>query len=607
MLSPILRLARAAALLLVAAGPALADPRPAFSPFGDVKYAPDFGHFDYVDPQAPKGGRLNLSALGTFDSLNPYIVRGVAVQGTELTTDSLMVASSDEPDSFYGLLAESIDVTADFSTVTFRLRGQARFADESPVTSADVAATWQALRDKGDPSWRQRLSDIAAIETPDPATVIVRFAAKNLRTLPIAIATMPVLPAAFLSAHDLDQPGLEPLPGSGPYRVAKVEAGRSIAFERRDDYWARDLNVNRGRYNFDRISIDYYRDRDIDFEAFKAGASDFREEFTSRLWATGYAGPAFDKGFIKRGEVADERPTGIQAFFLNLRREKFQDVRVRRAIGLAFDFEWSNKALFYGAYSRMASIFENSVLAAHGWPSSAELAILEMYRGHIPDAVFGGPYAPAATDGSGNIRDRLKAARDLLAAAGWTVSDGKLVNAAGEPFEIEVLSDEPVMARIFQPFVQNLQRLGFTARYREVDQTSYQLRRQNFDYDVISQRFALGATPTTELRDLWGSANADAPGSLNLSGIKDPVVDMLIERMVGAESRPDYMTAAHALDRVVMWNDYIIPQWYKSNRTIAWWDRFGRPATAPVYDLGVVDTWWFDPARSAAIDAGVTP
>lgn len=607
MLSLVPRLARAVAALAIVTSPALADPRPAFSPFGDVKYQPGFSHFDYVSPDAPKGGRLNLASLGTFDSLNPFIVRGVAVEGLDLSFDSLMTGSADEPDSFYGLLAESIDVAPDFSGATFRLRPEARFADGTPVTAADVIATVQALKTKGDPAWRQRLVDIETLSAPDPLTLKVEFGTTGLRTLPVALATMPVLPAAFLAANDLAQPGLSPLPGSGPYRVSSVEPGRGIVYERRADYWGRDLPVNRGRYNFDRIAIDYYRDRDIQFEAFKAGAYDFREEFTSRLWATGYTGPAFDKGLVRRGELEDERPTGIQAFFLNLRREKFADVRVRQAIGLAFDFEWSNKAMFFGAYTRMASIFENSVLAAHGWPSSAELAILESYRGRIPDSVFGGPYQPAATDGSGNIRERLKAARGLLAEAGWTVKDGKLVDAQGRPFELEILSDEPVFARVFTPFVQNLQRLGIDARYREIDDTAYQTRLQGFDFDIVSQRYALSATPGLELRDLWGSETADEPGSLNLAGVKNPVVDELIGRMIAAESRPDYMTAAHALDRVVMWNEYIIPQWYKSSRTIAWWDRFGQPEVKPVYDLGIIDTWWFDAVRSAAVDVGKAP
>ncbi|WP_208112049.1 extracellular solute-binding protein [Zavarzinia compransoris] len=589
------------------ASPLAAAPQHGFSPFGDLKYPAGFSHFDYVNPDAPKGGVLRLSSLGTFDSLNPFIVRGLPVTLTGLTQDTLLAQSADEPDSFYGLLADSIDVAPDFMTVTFRLRPEARFADGSPVTAADVVFTARTLERDGDPVWAQRLADIAAIEAPDALTVVVRFKAATSQTLPIGIATMPVLSAAWWQGRTFDQPGLDAPLGSGPYRVAAVEAGRAITYERRADYWGADLPVNRGRFNFDRIRVDYYRDRDVDFEAFKAGAYDFREEFTARIWATGYAGPAFDKGLIRRDTVADERPSGIQAYFMNLRREKFADVRVRRAIGLAFDFEWSNKALFFGAYARMASIFENSPLAAHDWPSPAELAILEMYRGQIPDTVFGGPYMPARTDGSGNIRDRLLLARDLLAEAGWTVRDRKLVNARGEPFEIEFLNFEPAFARIMQPFIQNLERLGFTARYREIDITSYQTRVQDFDFDVISARFALSPTPTTELRGLWASAAADAVGSLNLAGIRNPVVDDLIERMVSADNRRDYVNAAHALDRVVMWNEYLIPQWFKGGRTIAWWDRFGRPAKAPLHDIGHVDTWWLDPGRAAAIDAGRAP
>ncbi|MDD3446460.1 MAG: extracellular solute-binding protein, partial [Zavarzinia sp.] len=474
-------------------------------------------------------------------------------------------------------------------------------------TATDVVFTAETLRRDGDPVWARRLADIETIEAPDARTVTVTFKAKHLRTLPVDIATMPVMSAAWWQGRAFDVPSLDAPLGSVPYRVAEVSPGRAISFARRDDYWARDLNVNRGRFNFDRVTIDYYRDRDVQFEAFKAGAYDFREEFTARIWARGYEGPAIDAGLIRRATVPDERPSGIQAFFLNLRRAKFADVRVRRAIGLAFDFEWSNKALFFDAYTRMASIFENSPLAAHDQPTPAELSLLEMYRGQIPDTVFGGPYAPARTDGSGNIRDRLKVARDLLAEAGWTVKDKRLVNAAGEPFTLEFLTFEPAFARIIQPFMQNLERLGITVSHREIDITSYQARLQQFDFDVVSGRFVLGPTPTTELRDLWGSESTDVPGSYNLGGVKDKVADALIERMVAADNRRDYVTAAHALDRVIMWNDYFIPQFYKSGRTIAWWDRFGRPATAPLYDIGNIDTWWWDAARAAAVAAGKAP
>jgi microcin C transport system substrate-binding protein len=610
-----LRLILTAFALMLGVAAAHGEPRHGFSPFGDLGYPADFSHFAYVDPDAPKGGLLRLSALGTFDSLNPFIVRGLPpisgmgllYGGLDVTFDSLLVASADEPDSFYGQLAESVDVAADLSSVTFRLRAQARFADGTPVTAADVAATAQALRTKGDPVWRQRLADIGAIESPDPLTVTVIFSGATRRTLPIAVATMPVLAAAWLKDRDFGMPSLDAPLASGPYRVAAVEAGRSITFERRADYWGRDLPVNRGRFNFDRVRFDYYRDREVDFEAFKAGAYDFREEFTSRLWATGYTGPAFDKGLIRRASVGDERPTGIQAFFLNLRRPKFQDMRVRQAIGMAFDFEWSNRALFFGAYKRMASIFENAPLAAHGRPSTAELSLLEMFRGQVPDSVYGEPYFPPLSDGSGELRGRLKAARDLLAQAGWRIVEGRLVNDKGESFEIEFLLDEPSFERVVRPFMANLERLGFVTKYREMDTTGYTVRRQNYDYDVVTQRYGLDPTPTVELRDLWGSGAADSPGSLNLAGIKDPVVDTLIERVIAADTRPEYETAARALDRVVMWNEYIIPQWYKSERNIAWWDRFGRPPLPPRYDLGVLDTWWYDAARAAATDAGKAP
>ncbi len=607
-LSPLLHSLGLVAAL--AAAPAAAAPSHGYSPFGDLKYAGDFGHFDYVNPAAPKGGTLRLSAIGTFDSLNPYIIPGVAVgEGLEfspmsLVYETLMVSSGDEPSSFYGLVARTIDVADDFSSATVAIDPAARFSDGTPVTADDVVFSFQVLKAKGDSNWRQSLAGIGQVAVPAPGQVRFDFVPPYRRSGPMVVANLPVFSAAWWQGRPFDRPSLAQPLGTGPYLVDKIDAGHTVTFKRNPDYWGRDLPVNRGRFNFDDIRYDYFRDRDVDFEAFKAGAYDWREEFTSRFWATGYTGPAVARGQIRRDTVPDNRPSGVQAFFPNLRRAKFQNIAVRRALDLAFDFEWTNRTMFFGAYRRMASIFENSPLAAHDWPDAAEISILERLRGQVPDTIFTGPYAPPRSDASGEIRDRLKAARDLLDQAGWTLKGGTLVNQAGDPFTIEFLIDEPTFTRIIEPFIRNLARLGIAATIRQVDPTAYQARREAFDYDIITQRFGLSPTPGDELRNLWGSAAADLPGALNLAGIKDPVVDRLIEAVLDAESRPDFVTACHALDRVVMGNEYLIPQWYKGEHTIAWWDRFGRPRTAPLYTIGHVDTWWFDPRRSAATDAG---
>lgn len=592
------------ATALAIAPAAAAAPRHGYSPFGDLKYPEDFDHFDYADPAAPKGGVFRLSAVGTYDSLNPFIIQGVPATSLDLVYETLMVASGDEPSSFYGLVARTIDVADDLSSATIVLDPAARFADGTPVTPADIVFSFETLKAEGDPNWRQSLAGVAKVTVLAPDRLRFDFVAPYRRSGPMIVANLPVLSAAWWQGRAFDRPSLEPPLGSGPYRVDKIEPGRAVTFRRNPDYWGRDLPVNRGRFNFDVIRYDYFRDRDVEFEAFKAGAYDWREEFTARFWATGYNGPAVAHGQIRRDAVPDNRPSGVQAFFPNLRRAKFQNVAVRRALGLAFDFEWTNRTMFFGAYRRMASIFENSPLAAHDWPDAAEIAILEQLRGQVPDGVFTGPYTPPRSDASGEIRERLKAARTLLEEAGWTLTDGRLVNAAGEPFTIEFLVDEPAFVRIIEPFMRNLARLGIDARIRQVDPTAYQARRETFDFDIIVQRFGLSPTPGDELRDLWGSHGAESPGTLNLAGIKDPVVDRLIEAVLAAESRPDFVTACHVLDRVVMWNEYLIPQWYKGEHTIAWWDRFGRPKTPPLYTIGHLDTWWFSPERNAATEAG---
>jgi microcin C transport system substrate-binding protein len=412
---------------------------------------------------------------------------------------------------------------------------------------------------------------------------------------------MPILSKAYYRSREFNKTTLEPPLASGPYKVAKVDAGRSVTYERVRDHWAAGLPVYRGRYNFDKIRWDYYRERDIGLQAFFAGDVDFREEFTSRDWATRYDVPPVKKGLIKREQPPDATPSGTQAFFLNTRRKKFQDRRVREALLYAFDFEWTNERIFYGAYKRTRSIFENSELAAKEAPSAAELALLAPYRERLPVEALTKSYLPPANDGSGNIRGPLRKARKLLQAAGWRVVDGRLTDARGEAFEIEFLSFLQGFERIVLPYTRNLKRLGIEASFRRVESAQYQRRVQTFDYDVVTSRFGGTLTPGVELRNFWAASAVDVEGSRNYAGVRDPVVDALIERVIGAKSRDELTIATRALDRVVMWGHYLVPQWYLASHRIAYWDFFGRPSIKPKYALGFLDTWWIDAAKKADV------
>jgi microcin C transport system substrate-binding protein len=412
---------------------------------------------------------------------------------------------------------------------------------------------------------------------------------------------LPVLSKAWYQTHDFAKASMEPPLASGAYRVAQVEAGRYVTYERIPGWWAENLPVNVGRWNFGRIKYDYYRDREIALEALFAGRVDFREEFTSRDWATKYDVPAVREGRLIREELPDETPSGAQAFFFNQRREKFADPRVREALNWAFDIEWTKKTLFYGAYKRSTSIFENSDLAAKAPPTPDEIALLEPFRDRLPKEAFEQPYQPPKTDGSGNMRDELRRASRLLAAAGWAPKDGRLVNAKGEPFEIEFIIDSKSFERIILPYVKNLERLGVAARVRLLDAAQYVQRVQTFDFDVVTARFGGSLTPGVEQRNRWSSEAASREGSMNLAGIADPAVDALLDRLIGARDRTDLVTAARALDRAVMWGQHLVPQWFKGSHTIAYWDRFGRPKLKPKYDLGFLDAWWIDEKKQAAL------
>lgn len=607
------RLARAAAcaaLALLAAAvlqPAeAAERRHGLSAFGKLKYPEGFEHFDYVNPDAPTGGRLSMigtAGLTTFNSLNGYILKGDAAQGLEYLFDTLMAPADDEPSAMYGLVAESVKLSDDRKTATFYLREEAEFADGTPVRAEDVVFSFKILKEKGHPRIALQLRDVESVETPDPLTVRYHFKGEQTRDLPLNVAGLPIFSRAYYADRAFDQTTLEPPLGSGPYGITDFAQGRYITYRRREDYWGWHLPVNRGRYNFDELRYEYFRDRTAEFQGLKAGEYDLREEFTSKTWATEYDIPQVESGRLKRLTLPDARPSGAQGFFINTRKEKFSDRRVRRALDYAFDFKWTNRNQFYGLYKRTNSFFENSDMKAEGEPGEAERALLEPYRDRLSEKVFGEPYTSPVSDGSGQDRTLLRNAARLLKAAGWTVEDRRRVNAEGEQLAIEFLIYSPTFERIIAPFVKNLKILGIDASIRLVDPSQFQSRLKTFDFDVITQRYVLSLTPGTEIRSYWGSDAADTPGSYNLSGIEDPAVDALIEEVIGADSRAELETAARALDRVLRAGNYWVPHWYKAKHHLAFWDKFSRPETKPLYDRGVIETWWYDKEKAARLKA----
>ena len=616
MIRPVNSIARLLLLLtlapfLIGTVPALAEPSHGFAVLGSLKYGPDFKHFDYVNSDAPKGGRLRLWYNGNFDSLNPFILKGhwaagsnpFGVDGRLLTFETLMIGSGDEEDSYYGLIAGGVEIPDDRQSITFTLRPAARWHDGSAISADDVAFSFDILKTKGHPVYRVLFKDITGTEVLGPRKVRFNFAKGVLtRDLPATVAAMPVLSKSWYSDHDFTKTTMTPPMGSGPYRVEKVDPGRSITYVLVDDHWGKDLAVYRGRNNFRRITWDYYRDRDIALESLFAGKIDFREDFTSRNWATKYDDvPAVKDGRLIKEILPDQNPSGFQAFFLNTRRAKFTDRRVRQAIGLVFDFEWTNKNLFHGLYQRTYSIFQNSDMEATGAPVGAELALLEPWRKDLPKEVFGEVYRAPKTKGTGNIRGQLRQAKKLLGAAGWKVRDGKLVNGAGKSFEIEFLSYGKAFERIVMPYIRNLEKLGITARFRLVEPAQYQRRVQEFDFDITTFRNSSSLTPGLGLRSAWNSKTADMTGGRNFTGLKSPAVDALIEKIIQAGNRDELRHATHALDRVIMWSHNLVPQWFKASHTIAYWDLFGRPASKPKYARGVLDTWWWDPAKAAKL------
>ncbi|MGH6661606.1 MAG: extracellular solute-binding protein [Rhodospirillales bacterium] len=568
---------------------------------GDLKYPPDFKHLDYVDPNAPKGGTVKLGAIGSFDSLNPFIVKGNAATGIGGIYDSLTLDSADEAFSQYGLLAESIEVPADRSWVAFTLRPEARWHDGMPVTVEDVIYTFDLFVKKGTPFFRFYYGSVKEVVQTGPRTVRFNFKPGENRELPLIVGQLTVLPKHYWEKREFDKTTLEPPLGSGAYKVDKVDPGRSISYVRLPDYWAKDLPVKKGSDNFAAMQFDYYRDETIALEAFKAGAFDYRAENSSKNWATAYDIPAVKNGLLKKEEIHHDRSAGMQGFVYNTRRDVFKDRRVREALAYAFDFEWSNKNLFYGQYTRTRSYFDNSELAAKGLPGPEELKLLEPFRGKIPDEVFGKEYSPPKTDGSGNIRENLRAASRLLNDAGWVVKGQQRVDGkTGKPLTFEVLLVSPLFERIVLPFARNLEKLGIKIRVRTVDSAQYRRRLDTFDFDIIVGSFGQSLSPGNEQRSFWSSSSADLEGGRNFMGIKDPAIDALIEKLIAAPDRKSLIAATRALDRVLQWGFYLIPHFHAPYDRVAYWDMFGRPKVTPIRG-NQFDAWWIDAEKQKAL------
>ena len=580
--------------------------RHGMSMFGALKYPLGFNHFEYVNPNAPKGGLVRMEARGTFDTLNSFTIKGSSAAGLGLIYDTLMESSRDEAFAEYGLLVESALVANDLSSVSFMLRKQARWHDGKPVTADDVAFSLNILKSKGAPFYRFYYANVEKAEVLSPHKVKFIFKGRKNRELPLIIGQLPILPKHHWQGRDFERTTLEPPLGSGPYKIGKVDPGRSITFERVADYWGRNLGVNKGRYNFDAIRFEYYRDPTVALEAFKANAFDFRQENTAKVWATQYNFPALAKGKVIRETLANNNPTGMQSFAFNVRKSKFQNRRVREALALTFDFEWANKNLFFGQYTRTRSYFSNSELAATKIPTGAELRFLEPLRGQIPAEVFTKEFKLPKTDGSGRSRRQLRQAKRLLETAGWFVKDRKLTNSeTSEVMALEFLLVNQGFARIVAPIQRAMERLGITVEVRVVDTSQYINRIRNFDFDVIVGSWGQSLSPGNEQRDFWGSAAADRPGSRNYIGIKDPAIDKLIDQIIFASSRGELVAATRALDRVLLWNHFVIPNWHINSYRIAYWNRFSRPAIKPKYGLGFSDTWWVDEAKDETLQAAL--
>ena len=560
----------------------------------------DFAHFPYVNPDAPKGGTMTQAAVGSsFDSTNPFVIRGTPAIGVNQIYDTLLTENADEPFSVYGLLAQGMRLDPERYWIEFDLRPEARFHDGEPLTAEDVVYSFNLLIEQGNPFYRGYYAEVENVVALDRHTVRFEFSSNHSRELPLIVGQLPILPKHYWEERDFSAPTLARHPGSGPYRIESVEPGRRIVYRRDDDYWGQDLPVNVGRHNIERLVYDYYRDRDIAWEAFKAGVMDYRIDARAATWAIGYDFPAYREGLVKRITVPDGTPARMQAFVMNLRRDKFQDRRVREALSLAFDFPWLNANLFYDSYRRTESFFQNSDMAAKGLPSEAELELLEPHRAELPSEVFDRSVPVEHPD---DLRERLRLAYDLLLDAGYEVRDGTLVHAqTGRPLTVEVLLFDTGMERVVQPMLRNMSRLGIQGRLRIVDVNQFLNRLRSFDFDIVVGQFPQSNNPGNEQREFWTSEFANSPQSRNLMGLENPVVDELVDRLIRADSRDELNTVARALDRVLLWNFIVIPQYHSGETRIAVWDKFDYPEPFPRYGFDL-SAWWVDTEREAELN-----
>jgi microcin C transport system substrate-binding protein len=575
----------------------------ALSLVSQPRFGPDFKHFDWVNPAAPKGGTIHMWALGTFDTFNQFNIKGNKAIGTGLVYDTLMFSSPDEPSTEYCLVCEWVSYPTDYSSVSFGLRKEARFNDGAPVTVEDLIFSLEVLK-KYSPFYAQYYKNVTRAEKIGEHEVRIIFDTKGNRELPQIVGQLLyVLPKHFWEgkaangeARDFGATTLEIPLGSGPYRIKEFQTGRSIAYERVADWWAKDLPVARGMWNFTELRFDYFRDTTPAFEAFKAGQIDYYSESSAKQWATAYNFEAVKQGWVKKEQIRDRESPPMQAFVMNLRRDQFKDVRVREAFIDAFDFEWANKNLFYGLYARVTNYFGEEDLRSSGLPTGKELAILESVRDYIPPQCFTSEYKLPVNPTSEDLRKHLAAAAKLLAEAGWTPKNGVLTNAAGATLTAEFLIYDSQFERVVQPYVHTLERLGVKATLRVVDPAQYERRKDDFDYDIIVDNFPQSVSPGNEQREFWGSASAAIKGSRNSIGVANPGIDALIEKIIFSKDREELAAATRALDRVLLWNNFVVPQWYSPYDRIAYWDKFGRPAKLPSRSTGFTQVWWVDEA-----------
>ena len=577
------------------------------SAFGDLALPPDFKHFAYVNPTAPKGGLLSVQIkatsgnqnFDTFNTLNILVLKGDGAAGMDAIFDTLMVGHGDEADSLYGLVAKSVRISADKLTYRFILRLEARFHDGSRLSARDVAFSLNILKEKGHPVYQLILREMLGAEAEDDGTVVVKFSPKRSRDIHLTVAGMPILSEAYYKTRDFEATTLESPLGSGAYKVSKFDQGRFIEFDRVPDYWAKDLPVNIGQNNFERVRYSYFADRSLSFERFKDRTFNFQQEYTARIWSTGYDFPAMKAGKVKKESLPRGSPTPSQGWYFNLRRDQFKDRRIREALGLAFDFEWTNANIMFGSYKRLSSTFENSPLKAGGKPGAAELQLLDPFKSQLQPEVYEEPFVPPVSDGSGSDRTLLRQAAQILREAGCTKGpNGALLLPGGKPFEIEFLDFQQSLQPHTQPFIQNLKKLGIEARARIVDAAQYKQRTDNFDFDVVTMALGNSLTPGNGLKAVLSSEAASRPGSRNLGGIANPAVDALIDHIANAVSREDLTTACHALDRVLRSERYWIPMWFNDKDWFAYWDLFSKPDTTPKFASGAPGTWWWDEEKA---------